>query len=226
MLLNGLTANAHFFDGLIQAGLNQRHRVIVPDLRGRGSSDKPPAGYTMADHAADVLGLLEVLGLKEGVLAGHSFGGLLALYLTAHRPEWVRQLIVMDIAGEIRPDILEAIEPALARLGPIVPSWEAYLEAMRRMPFLHDGWDPTIESYFRAELQFHRDGTVQTQSQPEAMREAIRQALKEPWTEYLAAVHRPTVLFHALGSYSGPGTPPLVSFEQAMAAVDAIPDAR
>lgn len=225
-LLHGLTANAHFFDGLIKAGLNQHHRIIIPDLRGRGSSDKPAAGYTMADHAADVLGLLEAVELKEVVIAGHSFGGLLALYITAHRPELVKKLILMDIAGEIRPDILEAIEPALSRLGRVVPSWEAYLEEMRRMPFLHDWWDPTIESYFRAELQFHRDGTVQTQSQREAMREAIKQALREPWAEYLSAVRRPTVLFHASGPYAGPGTPPLVSFEQAIATVNAIADAR
>src|SRR5262245_59777895 len=62
VLLPGLTANAHAFDGLIQQGLSPRFRVLALDLRGRGESDKPAAGYTMADHAADVIGLLDALG--------------------------------------------------------------------------------------------------------------------------------------------------------------------
>lgn len=37
----------------------------------------------MADHAADVIGLLDVLDIERATLAGHSFGGLLAFYLAA-----------------------------------------------------------------------------------------------------------------------------------------------
>ena len=55
VLLPGLTANAHAFDGLIQAGLSPRYRVLALDLRGRGLTDKPTTGYSMADHAADSL---------------------------------------------------------------------------------------------------------------------------------------------------------------------------
>ncbi|HEX8185076.1 MAG TPA: alpha/beta hydrolase, partial [Blastocatellia bacterium] len=61
VLLPGLTANAHAFDGLIQAGLNARFRVLAVDLRGRGLSDKPAVGYSMAQHAADVIALLDHL---------------------------------------------------------------------------------------------------------------------------------------------------------------------
>ena len=59
VLLPGLTANAHAFDGLVQAGLSPRFHTLALDLRGRGLSDAPEYGYTMADHAADVLGLLD-----------------------------------------------------------------------------------------------------------------------------------------------------------------------
>src|SRR5512138_8093 len=61
VLLPGLTANAHAFDGLIQAGLSPRFHALALDLRGRGLSDAPEDGYTMADHAADVIGLLDAL---------------------------------------------------------------------------------------------------------------------------------------------------------------------
>ena len=61
VLMPGLAANAHSFDGLIKAGLSPTLRVLALDLRGRGLSDKPDSGYSMADHAADVLGLLDAL---------------------------------------------------------------------------------------------------------------------------------------------------------------------
>ncbi|MBV8228535.1 MAG: alpha/beta fold hydrolase, partial [Planctomycetaceae bacterium] len=72
VLLPGLTANAHIFDALIEAGLSPPFHVLALDLRGRGKSDAPPAGfdpatpaanYSMADHAADVIGLLEGLDI-------------------------------------------------------------------------------------------------------------------------------------------------------------------
>ena len=40
-------------------------RVIALDLRGRGESDQPESGYTMPDHAADVLGLMDHLEIDR-----------------------------------------------------------------------------------------------------------------------------------------------------------------
>src|SRR5437660_1662836 len=68
VLLHGLSANAHCFSGLIGAGLSPRFRVIAPDLRGRGRSGKPATGYSIADHANDVLGLMDSLNLDHAVV--------------------------------------------------------------------------------------------------------------------------------------------------------------
>jgi len=78
VLLHGLSANANEFCGLVDAGLGKSHRVIAPDLRGRGKSGKPDSGYSMGQHAADVIALLDHLGLDRVVMGGHSFGALLA----------------------------------------------------------------------------------------------------------------------------------------------------
>src|SRR5437763_17007629 len=75
VMMHGLSANAHCFAGLIGAGLSPKFRVVAPDLRGRGKTDKPETGYSMADHASDVLALLDSLGLNKVILGGHSFGG-------------------------------------------------------------------------------------------------------------------------------------------------------
>jgi pimeloyl-ACP methyl ester carboxylesterase len=99
--LPGLTANAHAFDGLVQAGLSPRFRALALDLRGRGRSDAPVYGYTTADHAAEVHGLLDALGIERATLAGHSFGGLLTFYLAAQYPARVTWLLVLDAASSI-----------------------------------------------------------------------------------------------------------------------------
>jgi pimeloyl-ACP methyl ester carboxylesterase len=69
VLLPGITANLHNFDGLIAAGLAPSFRVVALDLRGRGLSDKPAQGYSIAEHAADVIGVLDAIGLERVVLA-------------------------------------------------------------------------------------------------------------------------------------------------------------
>ena len=79
VLLHGLSANANAF-AAVGAALSPRSAVIAPDLRGRGRTDKPATGYTMADHAADIVGLLDTLGIERAVLGGHSFGGFLAIH--------------------------------------------------------------------------------------------------------------------------------------------------
>ena len=158
VLMPGLTANAHSFDGLISAGLSPALRVLALDLRGRGSSDKPDSGYSMADHAADVLGLMNALGLGRVVLGGHSFGGLLSIYMASRHPDRVDKLVLIDAAGSMHPRVRELIKPSVDRLGKVLPSWDAYLEAMKQMPFFQGWWDPAIESYYRADVRVHFAG--------------------------------------------------------------------
>lgn len=221
ILMPGLTANAHSFDGLINAGLSPALRVLALDLRGRGLSDKPDSGYSMSDHAADVLGLLDALKLQQVVLGGHSFGGLLTLYMAAHYPERVSKLVVIDAAGKMHPELREMIKPSIDRLGKVVPSWDAYLESMKKMPFFKGWWDTTIESYYRADVEIRNDGTVK----PLAARSDHRssgKSLNEDWAQHLAAIRQPMLLLNALGSFGSPGSPPLLPCEQALETVNAV----
>ncbi|MET0995027.1 MAG: alpha/beta fold hydrolase [Mycobacterium sp.] len=53
--------------------LAERYRVVAPDLRGAGWTDAPADGYTVGDILADVLALLDVLGLRRVGLVAHDF---------------------------------------------------------------------------------------------------------------------------------------------------------
>jgi N-formylmaleamate deformylase len=78
LLLPGITMPALGVAFLAHA-LTDRFRVSVPDLRGRGESDRAlSGGYTLADYAADADGLVEALGLSHPVVLGHSLGARIA----------------------------------------------------------------------------------------------------------------------------------------------------
>ncbi|MDG4804450.1 alpha/beta hydrolase [Micromonospora sp. WMMD980] len=69
--------------------LAERHRVIVPDLRGYGDSELPPTPFA---HHDDVLGLLDALGVDRAALAGCSFGGRVAVDTALAHPDRVSAL--------------------------------------------------------------------------------------------------------------------------------------
>jgi pimeloyl-ACP methyl ester carboxylesterase len=69
-------------------------RVIAVSQRGHGDSDKPETGYQVQDFAADVVLLLDALGVRKAVLAGHSGSCLVARRVAIDHPERVTGLIL------------------------------------------------------------------------------------------------------------------------------------
>lgn len=202
LLMHGLTANAHAFDGLIAADLSEGFNILSVDLRGRGQSDAPDSGYTMKEHAADILGLMDALRIKKVIMAGHSFGGFLALYLVKFYPERVDKLILMDAAANMHPNTKEMLVPALSRLGKSFASFEAYIEKVKTAPYLIF-WDTNMESYYRADIKDNDDGTVSCIPQQDHMMEAVlKGSLGEPWVDYLKAVDHQSILINAPGIYT------------------------
>src|SRR5687767_14878162 len=73
-------------------------RVVAPDLRGYGASDKPPRGYDLPTLSADVAALVKALGEQDAVVVGHDWGGLLGWTMAALHPRSVRRLVVLSMA--------------------------------------------------------------------------------------------------------------------------------
>ncbi len=77
--------------------LAKRHRVIAPDLRGCGDSDKLSGPYDGWTHAGDLTALLDHLEITEPVIAiGHDMGAPVALSFAARYPERTRGLVYID----------------------------------------------------------------------------------------------------------------------------------
>ncbi|VWD59484.1 alpha/beta hydrolase [Burkholderia contaminans] len=76
--------------------LARTYRVIAPDLRGYGETDKPASGYDKRNMALDIIRLLDALGIEKVVLVGHDRGARVATRLAKDHPERVDRLVVMD----------------------------------------------------------------------------------------------------------------------------------
>jgi pimeloyl-ACP methyl ester carboxylesterase len=77
--------------------LAERYRVIVPDLRGYGWSDAPRSGYEKAQFAADVLALMNELGLEKVRYAGHDWGAFAGYLLAFGHPERLHRLVTLAV---------------------------------------------------------------------------------------------------------------------------------
>ena len=201
ILMHGLTANAHAFDGLIAAGLNSSCNVISIDLRGRGESDQPHEGYSMQDHAKDIIGFLDKMNLQKVIIGGHSFGALLSLYLATHHPERIEKLLILDAAARMHENTKEMLGPSLSRLGQIYPSFQFYIDKVKAAPYL-DFWEKEMENYYRADVNENDDKTVSCIPQLQNMIAAVNGVLAEPWNEYLVNIEQNTLLINGPGIYT------------------------
>ena len=85
VLLHGWPQHWYAWRRLI-GPLSERYRVICPDLRGFGWTDAPAGSYEKSELAADVIALLDVLGLERVRLAGHDWGGFVGFLVCIDGP--------------------------------------------------------------------------------------------------------------------------------------------
>jgi pimeloyl-ACP methyl ester carboxylesterase len=84
----------HQLAALAKAGFH----AVAPDLRGYGRSDRPEEveRYTILHDIGDVVGLVDALGAKQAVIAGHDIGATIAWQAALMRPDRVRGVIAMS----------------------------------------------------------------------------------------------------------------------------------
>lgn len=198
LCVHGLTANCRCWD-VIAASLAPENTILAIDLRGRGLSDKPPAGYAMHHHIRDIFCVLDDLKQEKMVLMGHSLGAFISLAFAAHYPERTEKIILMDGGGQLTQDQWEkvtvAIKPSLDRLGQVFPSFEAYVAHMKQAPFLQP-WSQAIENYFRYESEAV-EGGVRSRINPANIKEEIQNIQQEVASEYYPKVICPVLILRA-----------------------------
>jgi pimeloyl-ACP methyl ester carboxylesterase len=197
LCLPGLTRNCRDFEGLASA-LAGRHRVLTPDLRGRGGSDRDPEWrhYQPLNYVADVAHLLRVLGAGRVVVIGTSLGGLIAMLMAALQPEALAGVVLNDIGPELEPTGISRIGTYVGQLPPLRTWNEAAAQARR----VHEGVLPDLGeagwmAFARRVYREESPGLIVPDMDPMigvAMRETAGQAA-DLWVLYRALNEVPTL---------------------------------
>ena len=83
--------------------LSADFRVIAFDQRGHGSSPAPPPPYSIADLGADVIALMDHLGIERAAYAGISIGGMAGIWLGANAGERLERLVLLCTSAHAPP---------------------------------------------------------------------------------------------------------------------------
>jgi pimeloyl-ACP methyl ester carboxylesterase len=155
ILLHGLAASGRLW-GATYDRLTERHRLLVPDLIGFGASGGPFSAYTLVAHAGAVAGGIAAARMDDvpAVVAGHSFGALVALALARYHPRLVGALLL--ISPPLYRDRVHARAATQAALAPLerifaTDSWSARL-LCRQMCSRRPRLARRVASAYRPEL--------------------------------------------------------------------------
>ena len=132
--VHGYTSSAQAFNALARR-LQDRYRIIAPDVRGHGESAWSPTGaYEYADQAGDLAAFVDRLELTRFTLIGTSMGGIIAMaYIAAHGGR-LNGLVLNDIGPDVeagtqritrtvgaRPESFASLDDAIAYRRSISP---------------------------------------------------------------------------------------------------------
>ena len=175
--------------------------MLAPDVRGRGRSapSADPASYQPAMYAADLLALMDALGVTRAHVVGTSMGGLIAMTLAALAPQRLAGAVLNDVGPELSPAGLARIA-GYAGQSAQVASWDeaaAYARRINETAFPHyseDEWRAFARRLFREDaegLALDYDPAIMT-----PMRQPEGAAAPDLWPlfEALAAGARPLLL--------------------------------
>lgn len=98
----------------------KNYRVITVDLPGFGNSPPPQKAEDSHYFAEEIYAILKALDIKKVLLVGHSFGGKIALLLTAKHPEIVSALVLVSSTGVLRNRLKNFVKKCLYKTAKLL----------------------------------------------------------------------------------------------------------
>jgi pimeloyl-ACP methyl ester carboxylesterase len=189
VMIHGWPESSYCWEGVTEF-LNPNLRVIAPDLRGLGDSErtKDVKVYQKVELAKDVIEIIDALGINEFFLVGHDWGGIVAQELAFLIPDRVKKFVILNIP--ILTNIKGAEEAGKAMIAmKYFPMWYQYFQMQPILPeVMIKGNERTWVSFFFGKKG--QDGTIPK----EAIAEYIRCYSIENTPATAASYYRSMVL--------------------------------
>jgi pimeloyl-ACP methyl ester carboxylesterase len=149
-------------------------RVVAPDQRGFGGSDKPEGveEYETSQPVADLLALADALGIGSFTLVGHDWGGAAAWLAALKHGERIKRLVILNAPHPLifqRSVIDDEAQRAASQYIRAfrTPKFEKAIEAMGYEAFLEKSFSPHVDLRLLSEKE--RQAYLDDWSQPGAM---------------------------------------------------------
>jgi pimeloyl-ACP methyl ester carboxylesterase len=173
-------------------------RVVAIDQRGHGLSDKPDNGYDLATGTSDLNALFKALKIDRAVLAGHSWGGNVAVQYAIDRPAAVSGLILID-GGFLQigdrldwPTVEKFLEPP-DLIGTPVDEFRAGMKM-----WLGPAWSPEAETITLQNFEIRADNTIAPRFQKSNHMQVVRAIWEHRPSELWTQVQCPVLMIPAV----------------------------
>ena len=152
----------------VMARLADRFTLIAPDLRGFGDSSKPEGPFGPAEHAADMVALIDALGFERVGVVGHDVGGAVMQALARQAPARLAGLFFFDFVypgigprmgapdrlGEIWYQSFNQMDLALTLVGASRSTCRAYIgHFLRHWAYRKEAFDEVLEAFVDAYMK-------------------------------------------------------------------------
>ena len=191
---HGITGTHVSFEALADQ-LGDGVRLVAPDHRGRGRSRDCNGPWGMTQHAADLVAVLDHLGLESAdLMVGHSMGGFTAAVTAALYPQRVKRILMVDGGIPVIEStwitrlpfgdaiiewiVRRIIGPSLTRLDMGFDSIESYRKFWRAHPALAADWSAYMEHYVDYDL-VGQPPALRPSTRKDALLADIRSQLEE-----------------------------------------------
>lgn len=170
VMIHGWPESSYCWEG-VTAFLDPALRVIAPDLRGLGESERTlnnAAAYQKAELAKDVVEVLDALKIDSFFLVGHDWGGIVAQEIALLIPERIEKFVLMNIPVITNTKGYHEAMKIIYDRGS-VPFWYQYFQWQPNLPeaMIKGNEDLWVRHFFGKE---GRDGTIS----PKAIDEYVR----------------------------------------------------
>jgi aspartate ammonia-lyase len=147
VFLHGWMCNRGFWTDQILA-LSRHYTCIAVDFRGHGSSSLPEAPCRMAALANDIHELIAYMEISDGVLVGHSMGGMVAQMIASQAPAWMSALVlVTTIAADTSDQLISKRIAQGAESSPFIQAFDDHFPG-----WFHEDTDPAFVAHTRDEM--------------------------------------------------------------------------
>lgn len=169
----GLTRNSRDFEDVAPLIAATGRRVIAIDLRGRGRSewDTDPSRYKPATYAADVVTLLDQLGIPKAHFVGTSLGGIVTMTLASKSLDRIAGAVLNDVGPVVAAAGLQRIATYAGR-PQVVQSWADAVTYARRTNGVAfpENTDADWERFARRIFREGEDGIPRLECDPKVFR--------------------------------------------------------